>query len=207
MNRAFLIAALLTISVSFGQQRSIPNVPPSSAVDRTRLPKALANVQLEHLSSGALMLLDQGGDLVRQSTRAQTGPPSPALENLSATLDPRVGTNIRLGNDPSALPPGMTAQAEPHIARSPANQNFVVATFQEGRFTDGGAVDCGYSITTDGGVNWTRALIPNVTKTVGGPYYRDTDPVAGVNLNGTVFLTTEGASDPTFNGGAILLCR
>ena len=101
----------------------------------------------------------------------------------------------------------MTAQAEPHIARSPANQNFVVATFQEGRFTDGGAVDCGYSITTDGGVNWTRALIPNVTKTVGGPYYRDTDPVAGVNLSGTVYLTTEAATDSSFNNGAIIVSR
>src|SRR5207244_4288894 len=90
MNRAFLIAALLTIGVSFGQQRSIPNAPQSSAVDRTRLPKALANVQFEHLSSGALMLLDHGGDLVRQSTRAQALAQSLGLENLSATVDPRV---------------------------------------------------------------------------------------------------------------------
>jgi hypothetical protein len=207
MNRVFLGAALLTISVSFGQQRSIPNAPQSSTVDRTRLPKALANVQLEHLSSGALMLLDHAGDLVRQSTRAQTVVPSPALENLTTTLDPRVGANIRLGNDPSALPPGMTAQAEPHIARSPANHNFVVATFQEGRFSDAGAVDCGYSITTDGGATWTRALIPNVTKTVGGPYYRDTDPVAGVNLSGTVYLTTEAATDSNFNNGAVIVSR
>src|SRR6267378_5468327 len=200
------VAALCAITISSAQQ-PIPNAPSSAAVDRSRLPKALANVQLEHLSSGALMLLDHNGDLVRPPANLQKPPLGAIQENLNVALDPRVGPNIRLGNDPSALPPGMTAQAEPHIARSPVNQNFVVATFQEGRFTNGGAVDCGYSITTDGGANWTRALIPNVTRTVGGSYYRDTDPVAGVDRNGTIFLTTEGATDPNFNNGAILLSR
>src|SRR5882672_6198800 len=200
------VAALCAITISSAQQ-PIPNAPSSAAVDRSRLPKALANVQLEHLSSGALMLLDHNGDLVRPPANLQKPPLGAIQENLNVALDPRVGPNIRLGNDPSALPPGMTAQAEPHIARSPVNQNFVVATFQEGRFTNGGAVDCGYSITTDGGSNWTRALIPNLTRAANGSYYRATDPVAGVDRSGTVFLTTEGATDPNFNNGAILLSR
>jgi hypothetical protein len=55
-------------------------------------------------------------------------------------LDPRVGAN-RLGDDPAALPPGLRAQAEPHIARSPVDPNFLVATFQEGVYTDGSAVN------------------------------------------------------------------
>ncbi|HET9801275.1 MAG TPA: sialidase family protein, partial [Chthoniobacterales bacterium] len=207
MNRALWIVIVLTVGVSFAQQQSIPNAPPSSAVDRSRLPQALANVQFERLSSGALMLLDHDGDLVRPSTRSTSAPSVATQQPFAVTLDPRVGTNIRLGNDPPQLPPGMKAQAEPHIARSPINQNFVVATFQEGRFSGGGAVDGGYSVTTDGGVNWTRALIPNLTQATGGQYFRDTDPVAGVDLSGTVFLTTEGATDQNFNGGAILLSR
>src|SRR2546430_12590628 len=123
MNRAFLLIALVTISVSFGQQQSIPNAPQSSAVDRSRLPKALANAQLEHLSSGALMLLDHGGDLVRARARSTSAAPMATQEMSSVALDPRVGANIRLGHDPSALPPGRTAPAQPHHVPAPINQN------------------------------------------------------------------------------------
>ncbi len=105
------------------------------------------------------------------------------------------------GDDPSQLPPMMRAQAEPHIFRSPVDPEFLAAVFQEGRFAiDGGAVDCGYSVTHDGGLTWTRALIPNLTMITGGPYFRATDPVAGIDLNGTIFLNTEGATN-------VELCR
>jgi len=101
----------------------------------------------------------------------------------------------------------MRAQAEPHIARSQVDPDFLAAVFQEGRFVDGGAVDCGYSITHDGGLSWTRALIPNLTMTTGGPYFRATDPVAGIDLDGKVFLCTEGATDTNFLHGIILVSR
>src|SRR6266446_3210342 len=96
--------------------------------------------------------------------------------SLTAGLDPRVGLNLRLGDDPAQLPTNMLAQAEPHIVRHPTQPDILAATFQEGRYTDGGAVDCGYSITLDGGLTWSRALIPGLTLVVGGPYYRATDP-------------------------------
>src|SRR5436309_15710225 len=103
MNRAFLLIALVTISVSFAQQQSIPNAPQSSAVDRSRLPKALANAQLEHFSSGALMLLDHGGDLVRARARSTSTAPMATQEMSSVTLVPRIGPNVRPGNDPYTL--------------------------------------------------------------------------------------------------------
>jgi hypothetical protein len=112
------------------------------------------------------MLLNKNNNLVRPSPAWFTqGPNGTSRQGEAATvaLDPRVGANIRLGNDPPALPPNMRAQAEPHIARSVANADSLVATFQEGRFTTSGAVDCGYSISHDGGLTWTRALIPNLT--------------------------------------------
>ena len=68
-------------------------------------------------------------------------------------------------------------------------------------------MDCGYSISGDGGLNWTRALIPNLTQTSGGAYFRATDPVAGVDLNGNVYLNTEAAIDLNFNNGVILVSR
>ena len=173
------------------------------AADRSHWPAALQTVRLERLSSGALSLLDRGGDLVRQSVQ-----PAGLLPAATAvTLDLRVAPNLRLGDDPAPLPPTMRAQAEPHIARSPVDPEFLTAVFQEGRFTDGGAVDCGYSVTHDGGLSWTRALIPNLTMTTGGPYFRDTDPVAGIDLDGTIFLCTEGATDVNFTQGIILVSR
>lgn len=174
------------------------------AINRDRLPEALRNAPLERLSSGALMLLNQE-DLVQ--------PPAAWFAHQSKTsqadqvaalvaLDPRVGANIRLGDDPSALPSNQRAQAEPHIARSLLDPDFLVAVFQEGRFASGGgSVDCGYSISTNGGQTWTRALIPNLTTTSGGAYARATDPVAGVDLAGNVYLNTLVTTPPDFDNG------
>src|SRR5437868_15118006 len=157
------------------------------------------------------MLLNQNNNLVRPSPAwsAQGGKvPSASTQAPSVALDPRVGANIRLGDDPPALPPNMRAQAEPHIACSPADADSLVTTFQEGRFTaGGGAVDCGYSISHDGGLTWTRALIPGLTMTSNGPYFRATDPVAAFDLNGNVYLETLVATDAQFLNGAVVLSK
>jgi hypothetical protein len=183
-------------------------------VDRSTLPPALRQIPLERLSSGALMLLNRNNNLVHppaawsqrpittQATAAPLATPTPGV-----VLDLRVGSNLRLGDDPGGLPSNMRAQAEPHIARSQIDPDFLVATFQEGRFSNGGAVDCGYSISTDGGLSWTRALIPNLTTAAGGTYLRATDPVAGVDLSGNVYLNTEGAFETNFGNGDILVSK
>ncbi len=149
-----------------------------------------------------MLLLDREGDLVQRPPLAEA-----AAAPASVALDLRIAPNLRLGDDPAPLPPNMRAQAEPHIIRSQTDPDFLVAIFQEGRFTDGGAVDCGYSISHDGGLSWTRALIPNLTTASGGPYPRATDPVAGLDLNGRIFLCTEAATDPDFAEGVILVSR
>lgn len=160
----------------------------------------------ERLSSGGLMLLDRDGDLVQAPARREaTSGNNPA--GTLVRLDSRVGANIRLGDDPPALPPTMRAQAEPHIARSLIEPDFLVATFQEGRFTSGGAVDCGYSISRDGGLTWSRALIPWLSLASGGPYFRATDPVAGISWNGNIYLNTLAAMDSTFSHGEVVVSR
>ena len=205
--RGILVLSLILLVpwVSSGQQTRA-TLPRFFEVDRATLPAALQNVPLERLSSGALMLLDRNGNLVHPPVWAGRAP-APAAPQVGVALDPRVGSNLRLGDDPSALPANMRSQAEPHIARSPLNPDFLVATFQEGRFVDGGAVDCGYSISNDGGLSWTRALIPNLTQVAGGTYFRATDPVAGVDLSGNVYLNTEGATDSSFGSGDILVSK
>lgn len=168
------------------------------------VPGAERPYPIERLSSGALLRLDRNGDLVRYpDLRAKMS----ADATVAAGLDPRVGPNVLLGQDPTPLPPTMRAQAEPHIARAPTNPDLLVATFQEGRYAGPGAVDCGYALSRDGGLTWERALIPKITTVDGGPYYRATDPVAGIDLRTNIFLNTLGALDSQFNGSALLISR
>jgi hypothetical protein len=103
------------------------------------------------------MLLDRGGDLVRGAAAAAQ---VPAQAEAVVALDLRVAPNLRLGDDPAPLPPAMQAQAEPHIARAPSDPDFLAAVLSGGPLHGRGAVDCGYSVTHDGGLSWTRALIP-----------------------------------------------
>src|SRR5207253_4131089 len=144
----------------------------------------------------------------RITTTAKGGTTTEEQVTQPVMLDPRVGPNIRLGDDPAALPPSMRAQAEPDIARAIGDNNFLAAVFQEGRFTtNGGAVDCGYSISHDSGLTWTRALIPNLTMTSGGPYFRATDPAVAFDLNNNVYLETLVATDPQFVNGAVVVSK
>jgi len=195
-------------SIAVAQQSQPLIMPP---VDRAKLPPNLRNLPLHRLSSGALMLLNRDNNLVlppRSITTAKGGITAEAAASAPVALDLRIGPNIRLGNDPSPLPSNMRAQAEPHIARATSNEDFLVGVFQEGRFANGGgAVDCGYSVSHDGGLIWTRALIPQLTMTSGGPYFRATDPVVAINLINNVYLETLVATDPQFINGAIVLSK
>lgn len=154
------------------------------------------------------MLLNREGSLVRPPRpRSAETTAQPEQGAPGVALDLRVGSNLRLGNDPATLPANMRAQAEPHIARSQTNPDSLVGTFQEGRFTDAGAVDCGYAVSGDGGLSWSRALIPKLTMQSGGAYFRATDPVAAFDLNGNIYLGTEAATDANFNNGVIVVSK
>ncbi|PYK68196.1 MAG: hypothetical protein DME45_08695 [Verrucomicrobia bacterium] len=188
-----------------GQSQARPSV------DRAKLPPNLRNLPLERMSSGALMLLNRDDNLVLPPRTATTAKGETTTEKAASgqvALDLRIGPNIRLGNDPSALPSGMRAQAEPHIARAITDEDFLAGVFQEGRFaTGGGAVDCGYSISHDGGLTWTRALIPNLTPASGGSYSRATDPVVAFDLSNNVYLETLVATSSEFATAAVVLSK
>ena len=123
-------------------------------------------------------------------------------------LDARVGANVRLGDDPAELASSQRGQAEPHLARSAANPDLLLATFQEGRYSaGGGAISCGYSVSRDGGFTWTRALIPQLTVASGGRFFRATDPVAGFGPQGEFYLNTLGSIDDAFAQTAVVVSR
>src|SRR5437660_813387 len=138
MLKEFLLALLLSLvgSIALAQQgQTQPLIMPP--VDRAKLPPNLRNLPLHRLSSGALMLLNRDNNLVLPPRSITTAKGKTTTEKAASTpvaLDLRIGPNIRLGDDPSALPSNMRAQAEPHIARAITNEDFLVGVFQEGRF-------------------------------------------------------------------------
>jgi BNR repeat-like domain/FG-GAP-like repeat len=191
-----------TVSVSFAQEQR-PAMPP---LDRATLPASARNLPLHRLSSGALTLLNRNDNLVMPMPAPAAA--TAAAQTAAVALDSRVGANIRLGNDPAQLPATMRAQAEPFIARSLGNDAVLIAVFQEGRFaSDGGAVDCGYSASFNGGLNWSRALIPQLTHASGGPYFRATDPVVAFDLNNNVYFSSLNATDANFVNGVVTVSK
>src|SRR5215203_2195481 len=117
-------APLVFLSSPLHAAPIVPETGTLRPFDRDQLPEALRNVRLDHLSSGALLRLDRDGELVETAGAyalrlEQTSPLTRSAEAL-VSLDPRVASNIRLGDDPPALPGNMRAQAEPHIVRSQA---------------------------------------------------------------------------------------
>lgn len=175
----------------------------------TSLPPALRQVNPRRLSAGLFAAIDRSGGFegtqLLHSALIEVGDRSKG--GGGTILDARVGQNIRLGGDPNVLPVTQRGQAEPHIYRSITNPNVLLGTFQEGRFADGGALDCGYAITLDGGLTWTRALIPQLTQSSGGPYDRATDPVASIGPQGDLYLNTLASVRNAFALGAVVVSR
>ena len=112
---------------------------------------------------------------------------------MEALLPSTIGETIRLGEDPDALPNDRRAQAEPHLARSFNDPNLLLATFQEGRYEDGGAYANGVAISRDGGVTWTRELLPGLVKNVErGRFDRASDPVVAIDSQGNLYVNSLG---------------
>lgn len=146
--------------------------------------------------------------LAPKSIREGQGIPSiHAPDSPSAVLDPRVSQPIRMGDDPSRLPVNTRAQAEPHLARNPLDPDHLIATFQEGRWTDGGAINCGFALSTNGGLSWSRSLLPGITTNFAGTFRKATDPVVAFNHKGQAFINTLASVDAGFTKTHILLSR
>ena len=78
-------------------------------------------------------------------------------------------------------------QAEPHVAANPERDGHLVAGYQEGRFFDGGARALGFAVSTDGGRQWRRGLIPNLTSSA---YPRASDPWVAFGPGGRVYYAS-----------------
>ncbi len=161
------------------------------------------------LSGGLFAALEAEGAFGSRPTppRARASYADLSKGRPPAVLDARVGANIRLGDDPDALPATQRGQAEPHLVRSIANPDLLLATFQEGRFFDSGAVGNGYAVSRDGGLTWTRGLVPALTTASGGRFNRATDPVAGAGPQGELYLQALASVSGAFATAAVVVSR
>jgi hypothetical protein len=99
-----------------------------------------------------------------------------------------VGSNLtQISSDPYTVGPGQHAtEVEPHML---ANGSTLVAAFQTGRISPGGATDIGWATSTDGGSSWSHGFLPGLTKGQGtGPYDAASDPVVAYDAKHAVWM-------------------
>ncbi|HEY3020650.1 MAG TPA: hypothetical protein VGJ32_10675, partial [Solirubrobacteraceae bacterium] len=118
-----------------------------------------------------------------------------------------VGPNVRVSSDDLLRTRGQ--QVEPFLAVSPLDPAALLAGAQEGRTSSGAARALGFYASADGGLTWTRGLVPGLTQASGGPYDRATDPVVAFGPDGTAFYASIALNfaEPLPTSGAVLVSR
>ena len=84
--------------------------------------------------------------------------------------------------------------------------NTIVATFQTGRFFDGGASNIGWSTSTNGGRTWVTGVLPGTTVFQGGPWDRISDPAVAYDPLHDVWMIS-GLGIDSGSGAAVTTSR
>jgi hypothetical protein len=118
-----------------------------------------------------------------------------------------VGPNlIQISSDPFTIAPGQhSTEVEPHML---SNGTTLVATFQVGRITPGGATAIGWATSTDGGATWTHGSLPGLTKGEGsGPYDAASDPAVAYDAKHNVWMIASLPLSNTSQTPAVVVNR
>src|SRR3984893_9649315 len=107
--------------------------------------------------------------------------------------------SLRLWGDTTTGPAQHRTEVEPSAA---ASGSAVVATFQVGRFTDGGAEAIGFATSSDAGHTWRSGLLPGLT-VGGGRWTRASDPVVTYDATHGVWLAASLALAATTNAWVV----
>lgn len=78
-------------------------------------------------------------------------------------------------------------ELEPSLAIDPRDERHLVATWQQDRWNNGGAVALAAATTHDGGAHWTRSVLPFST-CAGGAYDRASDPWVAISPDGAAYV-------------------
>ena len=146
-----------------------------------------------------------GGDV---STTTGTGtPPNPAPQSTGLVS----GTSSFSPNCAGVANSGTlyaNAEVEPHIAINPANPNNLIGTWQQDRWSNGGAQGIAVAASFDAGVTWVnRALAVSRcgdgNAANGGDYERASDPWVTFSPNGIAYQLSLSINGATFQPGSI----
>jgi hypothetical protein len=103
----------------------------------------------------------------------------------------------RISRDPFADQAFHATEVEPDSFSAGSK---VVATFQVGRFADGGATGIGFATSADAGRTWRSGILPGLTLARGGSYPRGSDPVVAYDAKHAVWLVASLAiATPQFS--------
>jgi hypothetical protein len=90
-----------------------------------------------------------------------------------------------------------------------SNGNTILATFQSGRFNDGGSDDVSWARSGNAGLTWTHGFLPSTTVWANppGPFNRETDPAVtfDVKHNTWMIASLGSLSSFGFTGNAVLV--
>ncbi len=95
------------------------------------------------------------------------------------------------------------AEVEPSLARNPANPNHMIASWQQDRWSNGGAQGLAGAVTFDGGKSWlnTQAIFSRCSggnAANAGNYERASDPWVGIAPDGAAYQMALGLSGESF---------
>jgi hypothetical protein len=118
-----------------------------------------------------------------------------------------VGPNLtQISSDPYTVAPGQHAtEVEPHML---ASGNSLVAAFQTGRISPGGATAIGWATSTDGGATWSHGFLPGLTTGEGsGPYDAASDPAVAYDAKHGVWMIASLPLSSTLQTPAVVVSR
>ncbi len=92
------------------------------------------------------------------------------------------------------------AVVEPHISRNPNNEEHLLTSWQQDRWSNGGSRGLGGAVSFDGGRTWSATPAPfsrcgGGSVSNGGDYVRATDPWSAIAIDGTAYQMALSFSD------------
>jgi hypothetical protein len=103
-------------------------------------------------------------------------------------------------------------EVEPWVDVNPTDPDNIVATWQQDRWSDGGARGLVAGVSHDGGSSWTSVVVPGVSTCSGNPaYLRASDPWLSFAPNGSLYhislSANGGITAAGFPNSAILVSK
>ena len=145
-------------------------------------------------------------------------PPPVTLPPLITDTEVRISADTTFSASCSGTSSGTefrNAEVEPQVALNPVDPDNLVASWQQDRWSSGGASGIVTASSTDGGVTWTRAAFEvsrcgGGNSSNGGNYGRATDPWVTFAPDGVAFqmaLAFEGSALQPGSSSAMLVAR